>query len=289
MATNSIIFSTRSGQVELISSGGLPYQISVEDDGSLSTEINANVPSAPTNLSIIPGNGQLSVSWSSPNNLSRLPIVNYILEYSTSASGSYTTHSTNITTSRDITGLSGGLEYFVRVRAVNVVGGGSYATGTGVLNFSIGDTGPGGGIVFYDAGSQQSWGRYLEAAPSTWNGGSDPTRAWSNSTSSVSTQRGIGFGAQNTANIIAVSSTAPAPTTAVAYQGGGLSDWFLPSQDELYQLYLQKDVVGGFAAAYYYSSSFSSPFYGMLLRMSDGHENFSYVTNQYRIRPVRYI
>lgn len=30
-------------------------------------------------------------------------------------------------------------------------------------SFSIGDTGPGGGIVFYDAGSQQSWGRYIEA------------------------------------------------------------------------------------------------------------------------------
>jgi len=29
--------------------------------------------------------------------------------------------------------------------------------------------GPGGGVIFYDAGSVQSWGRFLEAAPWKWN------------------------------------------------------------------------------------------------------------------------
>ena len=60
----------------------------------------------------------------------------------------------------------------------------------------MGDTGPGGGIVFYVAASNfTSTGstcnttcRYLEAAPNTWSGGSsDPTRSWSTGTTNQST------------------------------------------------------------------------------------------------------
>ena len=35
--------------------------------------------------------------------------------------------------------------------------------------------GPGGGVIFYDAGSVQSWGRFLEAAPWNWNPQLNPT------------------------------------------------------------------------------------------------------------------
>ena len=38
----------------------------------------------------------------------------------------------------------------------------AHCTSDGV-DCSVGDVGPGGGIVFYDAGSQQVWGRFLEA------------------------------------------------------------------------------------------------------------------------------
>ena len=45
----------------------------------------------------------------------------------------------------------------------------------------ISSTGPGGGKVFYDAGSQQSWGQYLEVAPKGWSGKAvDPSELWCN-------------------------------------------------------------------------------------------------------------
>lgn len=78
----------------------------------------------------------------------------------------------------------------------------------------VGDTGPGGGIVFYDAGSVQPWGRYLEAAPTGWSGkAADPTVPWcSNTTSLVPGALGtdIGTGAANTDNMLAVCSSGAA-------------------------------------------------------------------------------
>jgi len=38
--------------------------------------------------------------------------------------------------------------------------------------------GPGGGVVFYDAGSVQPWGRFLEVAPWNWNPQLAPTEAY---------------------------------------------------------------------------------------------------------------
>jgi len=147
----------------------------------------------------------------------------------------------------------------------------------------IGSTGPGGGIVFYDAGSQQSWGRYLEFAPDGWSGNkTDPTAAWCNITTvnfaetikdatqkaSVGTE--IGKGRANT-NLMAVGCKTGAAILALAYKGGGKSDWFLPSRAELNELckYARNQPTGnpisdctpdgelrsGFASKNYWSSS----------------------------------
>ena len=102
----------------------------------------------------------------------------------------------------------------------------------------VGDTGPGGGIVFYDAGSQQSWGRYLEFAPSGWAGSTlDPRAAWCNRNIYLRVNaKEIGAGKANT-NLILASCSSGAAVLARSYRGGGKTDWSLPSVDELRELY----------------------------------------------------
>jgi hypothetical protein len=47
-------------------------------------------------------------------------------------------------------------------------------------SFVVGDIGPGGGLVFFDAGSAQAWGQFLECAPAGWfgSGEDDPVLPW---------------------------------------------------------------------------------------------------------------
>jgi hypothetical protein len=137
--------------------------------------------------------------------------------------------------------------------AANAAARAALDAGRGVIcipetNCPLGSIGPGNGIVFYDAGSQQSWGRYLEVARDSWSGSvSDPKSVWCETlpdggfidflenrgtTSSRSTlSREIGTGLSNT-NVILSKCTSGAAFVARAYQGGGKNDWSLPSMDE---------------------------------------------------------
>ena len=88
----------------------------------------------------------------------------------------------------------------------------------------VGDTGPGGGKVFSVGDS----GSYLEAAPADLPG----KFTWTDAVPQAST-----------------------------YRGGGMSDWYLPSKDELNQLYAKRAQIGGFRTSiigegdFYWSSS----------------------------------
>ena len=65
----------------------------------------------------------------------------------------------------------------------------------------------------------------------------------------------IGAGRANTVRILAVDANSPAARACRDYRGGGKTDWFLPSKDELNQLYFQRTVLGSFLDNTYWSSS----------------------------------
>jgi len=67
------------------------------------------------------------------------------------------------------------------------------------------------------------------------------------------------------------------------------SDWFLPSEQELVKLYLNRVAIGGFAASPYWSSSEqlesnNSAFY---INFSGGEQGYTNKSNSCKVRPIR--
>ena len=130
-----------------------------------------------------------------------------------------------------------------------------------------GDTGPGGGIVFYvhDSGtfacgsSMELTCSYLEAAPTSGiDAWTDVLLTFSGTTDQwLSSNSALGHGYKNTTDFVAQNETANrAITNARAFRGpNNLSDWFLPSERELEYLYARMDLVGGFQQSLYKASS----------------------------------
>lgn len=160
-----------------------------------------------------------------------------------------------------------------------------------VSKYAIGDTGPGGGIVFYitDNGIHG-----LEAATSDQD-----SAIWiqgaTNQSSLVNTLYGLNSGSANTDAIIALAATGGytpsqfAAGIARSYNGGGYTDWFLPSVDELVELYKQKDVVGSFFNNYYWSSSEDGPTEAKTLDFTGNTNSPDYSEKSHlcRVRAIR--
>ena len=160
------------------------------------------------------------------------------------------------------------------------------------LTYSVGDIGPGCGLVFLISG-----GKTYEMAPKTWTGASDPAVNWCNNVSldvlgAVDTA--IGTGATNTAAMKA-ACTSGAANSATAYSGSGFTDWFLPSKDELNAMYTYSRVSGfdtltyGFGSDIYWSSSQFNETVAWAQGFDDGtlyNPSKSDAVNQ-RVRPIR--
>jgi hypothetical protein len=203
-------------------------------------------------------------------------------------------------------------------------------SGNGYL---VGDIGPGGGRVFYASttgfncgpsytatGSQyNSKCYYLEAAPtagaSLWT---DNGYVWSGDTTTVvnnasapetATATAIGWGYRNTLAMVSQDAAASkAGTIARAYRGpNNLSDWYLPSKDELNQMCKWVRGVAwssdatvcsggtintgpgaaGFVAMSYWSSSEGNANVAWGQHFNSGIQNELFKSVTYYVRPVR--
>ena len=92
---------------------------------------------------------------------------------------------------------------------------------------------------------------------------------------------------------IACSSNAAAAVLAYAPAGTSAGQWFLPSQDELNEMWLYSQVVGfntatyGFASAIYWSSSQYDAYDAWAQYLGTGAQGNGGKANPVRVRPVR--
>ena len=163
------------------------------------------------------------------------------------------------------------------------------------VNYSVGDTGPAGGVVFYDKGSFSNGWRYLESAPASTEWISNIWGGYKTSVKETGTS--IGIGKLNTDKIIVKygnyklygKDTDYAAKLCSYLVHGGFRDWFLPSKDELNLMYinLYKKGLGGFSSDYYWSSSETTPSYAWAQNFVGGRQSSSYKGNVSSVRAVR--
>jgi hypothetical protein len=133
----------------------------------------------------------------------------------------------------------------------------------------------GGGIVFYAYDNGQHGliaATADQSAEMRWNAGT--------SANTMALADGVGAGKANTAIIIASQGYGDGGKYAarvcnefsVTVDGVKYSDWYLPSIFELNLLYLQRNVVGGFSNAAYWSSTEGNIDYAWRQYFSDGNQ-----------------
>jgi hypothetical protein len=156
--------------------------------------------------------------------------------------------------------LSSNTTYYVRAYAItenNV----AYGNEVSFATLSTGQTGPGGGIVFFDKGENSGGWQYLEAASSdqsngyVWGCEGNYVDIYSQSFWGLS----AGLGEGNTSQIVAGCNDASyAAKLCADLNLGGQNDWFLPSVGELFLMRenLFSNGIGDFIPnASYWSSS----------------------------------
>ena len=185
-------------------------------------------------------------------------------------------------------GQYGELNVYNGVAWVNMLGFSS----SSVPSISIGQNYYGGKIAYIlapeDPGYDPNTPHGLVAATEDQSTGIQ----WFNGfyTTTGATGIAIGAGLSNTNTIIASQgaiATTYAAGLARAYTGGGYTDWYLPSKDELNKLYINRVAIGGFANSYYWSSSEDYFLYAWIQNFTNGFRSNNAKHNTFYVRAIR--
>ncbi|KAB1065592.1 DUF1566 domain-containing protein [Salibacter halophilus] len=191
--------------------------------------------------------------------------------------------------SLNLSNLNGGQTYYVRAYATNGAGTnyGNEVSFTMASAYSIGSTGPAGGIVFYDKGSYSNGWRYLESSTTDQSTNSQ----WGCSGTNLPGASGSGYGDgyQNTQDIVAGCGGTIAASIANNLNLNGYSDWFLPSRNSLDLMYqnLFQSGLGNFAVDTYWSSTEASSISGYAYNFYSGGVVVNNKVVNYRVRAIR--
>ena len=230
-------------------------------------------PDAPTIGTASAGIAQATVSFTAPSSNGGSAITSYTATSSPEAiTGTVTqSGSGNIT----VTGLTNSTAYTFTVTATNAIGTSLASAVSNSITPQVPQLGDfyGGGVIYYlfvdgEIGYVAGETHGLIAAVEDQSSGIQ----WHNGISvfAGAADQSIGAGSANTDAII-LAHAQGAPETSYAaglardYNGGGYTDWFLPSRNEAYQMFINKALINNTAAAnsgsdltedaYYWSSS----------------------------------
>jgi hypothetical protein len=265
--------------------------VSAAGEGRLSSYGSAatRIPAVPANLNAMAlSSHSIVLSWNAVSEAD-----SYKVYRAESAEDTYNSIGTSQTASyTDDSDLSVDTTYYYKVSALNgdLESSQPEYVSAKTLLYSTGDTGPAGGLICYaDATGFVFDGvtyHYLEAAPADLSG----TYQWGGYGTFCSTETAIGTGAANTAALTASDHghTHPAAQACAEYEYDSYDDWFLPSKDELNQMYtnLKKLGLGGFVNDYYWSSSEISDT-TWVQSFGNGTQYSGYKGSAYRVRAAR--